>query len=168
MILCSKLKNGLWKIVTKSQVVTKSRLHCNCFEQFETFWASNWSSKNCTYLNFVTCTFMHRRYCSFCNFVIVQKDACQNRNWFFRMKFNLLYIVAKVPRQQIAIYVGRHGKQLSTVRRTYYGRVGHALWNQWYILFLLLTPVYASSSEMGLAKQFLKRALMQRGSKYCA
>ena len=34
MILCSKLKNGLWKIVTKSQVVTKfditkSRLHCN-------------------------------------------------------------------------------------------------------------------------------------------
>ena len=32
MILCSKLKNGLWKIVTKSQVVTefevtKSRLH---------------------------------------------------------------------------------------------------------------------------------------------
>ena len=28
MILCSKLKNGLWKIVTKSQVVTKSRLHC--------------------------------------------------------------------------------------------------------------------------------------------
>ena len=33
MILCSKLKNGLFKIVTKSQVVTKfnvtkSRLHC--------------------------------------------------------------------------------------------------------------------------------------------
>ena len=33
MILCSKLKIGLWKIVTKSQVVTKfnvtkSRLHC--------------------------------------------------------------------------------------------------------------------------------------------
>ena len=33
MILYSKLKNGLWKIVTKSQVVnkfnvTKSRLHC--------------------------------------------------------------------------------------------------------------------------------------------
>ena len=33
MILCSKLKNGLCKIVTKSQVVTKfnvtkSRLHC--------------------------------------------------------------------------------------------------------------------------------------------
>ena len=33
MILCSKLKNGLWKIVTKSEVVTKfnvtkSRLHC--------------------------------------------------------------------------------------------------------------------------------------------
>ena len=34
MILCSKLKNGLFKIVTKSQVatkftVTKSRLHCS-------------------------------------------------------------------------------------------------------------------------------------------
>ena len=28
IILCSKLKNGLCKIVTKSQVVTKSRLHC--------------------------------------------------------------------------------------------------------------------------------------------
>ena len=33
MILCSKLKNGLWKIVTESKVVTKfnitkSRLHC--------------------------------------------------------------------------------------------------------------------------------------------
>ena len=28
MILCSKLKNGLCKIVTKWQVVTKSRLHC--------------------------------------------------------------------------------------------------------------------------------------------
>ena len=33
MILCSKLKNGLWKLVTISQVVTKlnvtkSRLHC--------------------------------------------------------------------------------------------------------------------------------------------
>ena len=33
MILCSKLKNGLFKIVTKSQIVTKftvtkSRLHC--------------------------------------------------------------------------------------------------------------------------------------------
>ena len=33
MFLCSKSKNGLWKIVTKSQVVTKldvtkSRLHC--------------------------------------------------------------------------------------------------------------------------------------------
>ena len=33
MILCCKLKNGLWEIVTKSQVVdkfnvTKSRLHC--------------------------------------------------------------------------------------------------------------------------------------------
>ena len=27
MILCSKLKNGLWKIITKSQVVNKSRLH---------------------------------------------------------------------------------------------------------------------------------------------
>ena len=26
--LCSKLKNSLWKIVTKSQFVTKSRLHC--------------------------------------------------------------------------------------------------------------------------------------------
>jgi hypothetical protein len=43
------------------------------------------------------------------------------------MNFIPLYIVAKVPRQQIAIYVGRHGKQLSTVRQTYYGRVGHAL-----------------------------------------
>ena len=36
MILCSKLKNGLWKIITKSQVVTKfnftkSRLHCTFF-----------------------------------------------------------------------------------------------------------------------------------------
>ena len=34
LLLCSKLKNGLWKIVTKSQVVTKfnvtkSRLHCS-------------------------------------------------------------------------------------------------------------------------------------------
>ena len=28
MILCSKLKNGLCKIDTKSQFVTKSRLHC--------------------------------------------------------------------------------------------------------------------------------------------
>ena len=28
MILCSKLKNGLCKIVTKSQVVTISRLRC--------------------------------------------------------------------------------------------------------------------------------------------
>jgi hypothetical protein len=36
MILCSKLKNGLCKVVTKSQVatkfnVTKSRLDCNHF-----------------------------------------------------------------------------------------------------------------------------------------
>ena len=36
MVLCSKLKNGLCKIVTQSQVVTKlnvtkSRLHCNLF-----------------------------------------------------------------------------------------------------------------------------------------
>ena len=29
MILCSKLKKDLCKTVTKSQVVTKSRLHCN-------------------------------------------------------------------------------------------------------------------------------------------
>ena len=33
MILCSKLKNGLWKLFSKSQVVakfnvTKSRMHC--------------------------------------------------------------------------------------------------------------------------------------------
>ena len=28
MILCCKLKNGLSKLVTKSQVATKSRLHC--------------------------------------------------------------------------------------------------------------------------------------------
>ena len=37
MILCSKLKNGLCKIVTKSQVVTKvdvtkSRLHCTAIQ----------------------------------------------------------------------------------------------------------------------------------------
>ena len=39
MILCSKLKNGLCKIVTKSQVVTKfnvtkSRLHCSHVMQY--------------------------------------------------------------------------------------------------------------------------------------
>ena len=40
MILCSKLKNGLCKIVTKSQVVTKfnvskSRLHCKSVSTYE-------------------------------------------------------------------------------------------------------------------------------------
>ena len=38
ILLCSKLRNGPWKIVTKSQVVTKcnvtkSRLHCTCQEK---------------------------------------------------------------------------------------------------------------------------------------
>ena len=42
MILCSKLKNGLWKIVTKSQVVTKfdvtkSRLHCTYLSYIERY-----------------------------------------------------------------------------------------------------------------------------------
>ena len=32
MILCSKLKNGLCRIVTKSHVVTKSRLPCTYYK----------------------------------------------------------------------------------------------------------------------------------------
>ena len=50
MLLCSKWKNGLCKIVTKSQVVTKvnvtkSRLHCTTLLTFK-LQLYLWSSKN--------------------------------------------------------------------------------------------------------------------------
>ena len=41
MILCSKLKNDLWKIATKSQVVTKS----NVTKEFEKYQKYEYFSK---------------------------------------------------------------------------------------------------------------------------
>ena len=65
MILCSKFKNGLCKIVTKSQIVTKynvtkSRLHCTYTEnrtgifarvkpeRFKKFYTEPFQRKLCT------------------------------------------------------------------------------------------------------------------------
>ena len=49
IILCSKLKNGLCKIVLKSQVVTKSRLHC-MYSKFLIFWVHSRDSSISTNL----------------------------------------------------------------------------------------------------------------------
>ena len=99
-MLCSKSKNGLWKIVTKSQVVTKldvtkSRLHCTIFDSCqissgirrgEDVWEI-WQQKYNEIL-FTTALLQKCRNGSFekLDELSIYKSKCNNR-WDFKKQF---------------------------------------------------------------------------------